>query len=640
MKTILRAFLLAVLGTGPARLPALPERVETVAEGLAVVRGPVNGAILERGGKTLAVYGDPRESPASADTVLFTHHRRDVAWAGRALVERGAKAIVPAAEAELFTGVDAFWDKFVEGRFHDYAQQSTKILARPIPVAQAVQGSQTVDWEGVAIRVLDTPGPTRGSVSYVIETGGKKVAFTGDLIQGDGRLLEIFGLQDAIPEAKVGGYHGWAGRLAQVLESLRKIEAERPDVLVPARGPVIRDPADSIRRLTDRARAAYENYLSIDALRWYFKDDHILAKARRVLGPDAKVDWMPMAETRPLPPWIVAIGNTRVIVSEDKSGFLVDCGSRSIIDELKKLQAAGKLAEIKDLFITHYHDDHTDAASAFIKETGAKVHSCGSLRHVLEFPGDYRLPCLTPSGISVLGKHEHGDTWRWKEFQLSIFDFPGQTIHHNALLAKKDGGEAILFVGDSFTPSGVDDYCLQNRNLLHEGTGLLRCLDIVEKEAAGVFLINQHVEPAFRFDQPRIDRMREALRKRRDLLAALFPWDDPNFGIDEGWASVQPYAVEVSAGDAVALGLRIKNHYPVERSFQARIHAPEDLELALGTTASERIAPRATGYLGFGVRITAKTHPGVHVATFDVRWDGGELREWCEALVVVQPPRK
>ena len=53
----------------------------------------MNGVLITRNGKTLAVYGDPRQNSVHAEKVLFTHHRRDVAWAGRAMVEQGAEAI-------------------------------------------------------------------------------------------------------------------------------------------------------------------------------------------------------------------------------------------------------------------------------------------------------------------------------------------------------------------------------------------------------------------------------------------------------------------------------------------------------------------------------------------------------------------
>ena len=145
-------------------------RVEDVGKDLQVVRGAVNGALLERGGKILAVYGDPRENRAGVDTVLFTHHRRDVVWAGRALVASGAKAVVPQAELAHFSEVGKFWAEFERKRFHDYAQQTTKVLTEPIPVAQSVKGGETLTWEGLPIRVLDTPGYTRGAVTYLVNS--------------------------------------------------------------------------------------------------------------------------------------------------------------------------------------------------------------------------------------------------------------------------------------------------------------------------------------------------------------------------------------------------------------------------------------------------------------------------------------
>ena len=78
-----------------------------------------------------------------------------------------------------------------------------------------------------------------------------------------------------------------------------------------------------------------------------------------------------------------------------------------------------------------------------------------------------------------------GSHWRWKEFEMTLYYFPGQTLQHDALLVKKDTGEQFFFIGDSFTPSGIDDYCLLNRNLLHEGTGYLFCLQHVKRVCTG-----------------------------------------------------------------------------------------------------------------------------------------------------------
>lgn len=608
---------------------------EPLPRGLTVIPGPVNGVFLERAGRFLAVYGDPSGRRAPPDIVLLTHARRDVIWAARDLARPGTKVVVPAKEAELLVHPETFWARLRDKRFHDYAQQSTKVPVEPIAVSRAVKAGDTLAWADLSIRVLDTPGYTRGAVSYVVELDGKTIAFTGDLIRDDGKLPDLFSLQDAIPDAKIGGYHGWAGRLGELMASLDRIAAAKPDLLVPARGAVIRDPLAALGRLQQRIRAAYSNYLSIDALRWYFKDDHIRAKARRVLGPDARIDWMDMAETLPLPAAIIAISNTRLLLARDGSGFLIDCGGTNIIEELRKLRAAGKLTSIEHVFVTHYHDDHTDALPALVAEFGAKVHACGSLVDVLERPAHYRLPCLTRNPCPVTARHRDRDSWRWKEYQLTIFDHPGQTLHHNALLIENNTGWSAFFLGDSFTPSGIDDYCLQNRNWLREGNGFFRCLDQLGQLPAGCLLLNQHVEPAFRFSPAQLSRMRQTLQQRIPLLAELFPFDDPNYGLDESWAAWHPYWVTARPSATAPLAIRLTNHSPRDRTFRATVRAPAGLRV--NPVAPIRIAAHADGALQVTVQVTANCRPGPHVIVADIAWDGGELREWCEALVDVIP---
>ncbi|HXI38705.1 MAG TPA: MBL fold metallo-hydrolase, partial [Bryobacteraceae bacterium] len=451
----------AILATSAA--PSAP--VEKIAAGFTVIRGPVNGVLIQRNGQRLAIYGDPRPKPAVADQVLFTHHRRDVVWAGRQLVVQGAKAVAPEAEKVLFTDIGSFWEHYRTARFHDYANQSSRILAEPIPVSRTVRDGDTIDWQGLPIRVMATPGYTRGAVSYLIEADGKRIACVGDLIYGPGQLLDLFSLQDAISQVEEDGYHGWAARAGDIVQSLRKIAAWKPDILIPARGPVIRDPGEAIDKLVRRLRAVFASHFAIDALRWYRGDDKIRAMAARVLG-STPVQWMPIAETvqEKLPSWILSITNSRLIVSRTRAAFLVDCGNGKVVDEVKRLQREGVIKQLDGIYITHYHDDHSDLAQAAADEFHCPVYFCREMRDILEHPAAYRMPCLTPNAIHSMHVMEHGATQRWNEFEFSYSYFPGQTIYHGGLVAKKDNGETVFFVGDSFTPTGMDNYCLLNRN--------------------------------------------------------------------------------------------------------------------------------------------------------------------------------
>ncbi|HXP59156.1 MAG TPA: MBL fold metallo-hydrolase [Dongiaceae bacterium] len=607
--------------------------VEALAPGLSLIRGPVNGVRLEVAGKSLAIYGDPREKPPGADRVLLTHARRDVAWAARPLVEGGAVAVVPEAEAGALLQPQDFWRRFDQARFHNYSQPSTKVPAEPLPAAQTVRPGEVLTWEGIPIRVLATPGYTPGAVSYLVSLAGKTIAFTGDLIYGDGKVLDLYSFQEAIPEAKEDGYHGYAGRLGELVASLRRLAAEKPGRLIPARGPVIEHPSEAIGLLLERVQALYANYLSIDALRWYRGDQRILAKARRVLGPEATVDWMPMAETHVLPGWVRAIDNTRLILAADGSGFLVDCGSTHILEQLKQLRQTGTLASLDQLWVTHYHDDHTDQVSAEVAEFGSTVLACRELWDVLERPGDYSLPCLTRNPIAVSGRLTSGARWRWKEFDMTGWYFPGQTLYHQALLVRKDGGESILFVGDSFTPSGIDDYCLQNRNFLHPGTGYFQCLSRLRALPAGCWLVNQHVEPMFRFSPEQLQRMQSTLEKRVELLRPLFPWDDPNYGLDEGWARLQPYGIRADSHQPFACRAILLNHSPREESFEIRPRLPKGWACKSLCPGRVQVPPGQEGAVEFTVLPAPDAPPGLYVITADVKSRQLDLREWMEALV-------
>jgi glyoxylase-like metal-dependent hydrolase (beta-lactamase superfamily II) len=611
---------------------------ESLSPHVQISRGAVNGVCLEQNGHRLVVYGDPQGCWKTADMVLFTHGRRDVVWAGRTLVEGGAQSIVPAAEAEQFTRVEDFWTGFWEKRFHDYTQQSTRILATPLRVDRTVRGGDRLDWRDLTVHVLDTPGYTRGAVSYFVEVDGRKYGFVGDLIYGDGHLLDLYSLQDAVPQTRIGGYHGYAGRIGDLLASLRQVAAEKADVLVPARGPVIGEPAVAITKLIERLQAAYENYLSISAGRWYFRDSYDVLATRALGGPD-RVSWLPYARTieKSPPDWVIPIDNSRLVLSADGAGLLVDCGSRAIIERVRQLRDEGRLRTLDGLFITHYHDDHTDKVNELRQEFACPIYATPVLEDILRQPGAYRMPCLTSNAIHQLQVVPDGHRMRWKEFTLTCYDFPGQTLYHDALLVERDTGGKVFFVGDSFTPSGLDDYCLQNRNFLHPDTGLPYCLRLLRsKIPADALLINEHVLEPFRFDPDQLARMSRLLEKRAELLRDLFPWDEPDYGLDEQWARIDPYAQEMHAGAAADLTVKIFNHSAVPHTFTVVANAPDGFAIE-PVKVSVAAEPGREVEAHFRIKALQDNSRSLSVFTADLQVGPWNLHEWCESLLRITP---
>jgi len=601
----------------------------TLPAGVRFLPGSVNGLLIS--GKVL-VYGDAAARVKSVHYLLFTEARRDVVWAGVPLVARGAAAIVPERERSLFENPAAFWEAYETKRFHDYSQVNTRVLRDPVRISRAVHGGDTLDLDGVRVEVIDTPGYTPGAVSYWIETGGRKIACTGDLIYGDGQLFDLSSLQAAVPEANARGYHGYAARAGELIESLRKIAARKPDVLVPARGPLIENPAKAIDALIVRLQRLLVSHYSVDALRWYWGDDNLRIRSGKALEGRA-VDWMPMAQQRPLPDWAMAIGNSRLLRSQTGAGFLIDAGFRGTQPKLDELTAQGKLKSVDGIWITRYHDDHSDYAQAVADRFRCPIYFTPRLKDILEYPSHYRMPCLTSTPITS-GKPQADQTrMRWHEFQLTFFEFPGQTLYHDGLLAERDGGDALFFTGDSFTPSGIDNYCLQNRDFVRDGEGYLYCLKILRGLPRKVWLVNQHVDPTFQFSDDQYTRMQAELLNQRAALAELAPWPDPNYAIDESWARIDPYGSEVRDGQNVELRLKILNHSPRPETYRVRWNLPAGWKV-VEADREVSIPPRAERIL----RAVLTAHGnGLQVATADVAFGSRQLAEWVEALVRVTP---
>lgn len=609
---------------------AAAAEIEALTENCSFSRGPINGVVIRSADQQLAVYGWD-EGPV--DQLLLTHGRRDVIWRAESAAE-SAKITAPIGEKYALEKGPEFWSRFHESRYHDYAQQTTKIADDVWPVSRWVGGGDTFDWNGLTFDVLATPGFTRGAVTYVVELDGKRIGFSGDLIYGDGKVIDLYSFQDAIPDAQVRGYHGYGARLADLVTSLEKIVAAKLDLLVPARGPVIQQPAESAGRLKSRAQAIYRNYLSTSALHWYFKEDRMRNCGQRVLGDGAEIDLMPYAEHTKTPEWIFEDGTSRLLISETGRGFLLDCGTSRVIDSIKKLIDQEVIDKVDGIFVTHYHDDHTDMVQAAAEEFDCPVYATTEYADVLERPQAYHLPAMTANAIRPIQAVASGHTMNWNEFDLTFHFFPGQTYYHGALLVAKPDHRPVFFVGDAFAPSGIDDYCVLNRNLLHDDEGYLFCLNKV-RAAGDCWLVNEHIKHVFRFNSQEMSYLQSQYLARREVLREMFPWDDPNYGVDEQWAVLYPRGATARPGETIEFELRITNHSRTEREFRVTPRLPAGLNLVSADKALT-LAPRDAGAVKWKVRVGDNVKSR-QLLTADIVSEAMEFHRWADALVSVEP---
>jgi len=622
--TLSRRQLLQVAAAGIPLVAASARR--EVLPGLSVLPYSVNTALVERNKKKLLIdSGDLTRPPDGgvADWAMYTHHHRDQASGASHLVAAGTQILVPLKERPLFEDANAFWndaDNILDHRYNFRPHLFT--LRESVPVTRAVQGGEAHKWEGLTFEVIDTPGHTDGSVTYLVNIDGKRVAFTGDLICGPGRIWEIYSLQKRFPRMR-GDYWGFGGAVSEVKASLDRVLDSKPDLLIPSHGVIIEDPVSAVAKLKENLDSAMDNFLTLAG--WRTSPYHV-----GEYPPDKRPRMFPPLTAVTYPKWVRDIASTtKAIVADDRSVFLSDCGHPKAIEELARLQAAGEIKSVDGLWITHYHDDHTEFVNAAKRQFGTKVYVQRELVDIIENPTAYQMPCLFPESIRVDHVMEHAETIHWKGFQLTAYHFPGQTLYHDGLLVTH-GGLKIFFTGDSFTNWGVDDYCSQNRCFLGPGVGYEKCIQIL-LDAQPDVLVAAHWGP----EPVSTEYLRRTLalfKEREKLFGSLFPHDDVNFGTDPCWVRAYPYRQNVVPGAPVVIEARVMNHSPKPKRVSVELKLPAKWQPGkLGGT--QRISARTEGRIRLEAVAPSAPERRRDVLGLAVTADGQPLGDFAEAIV-------
>ena len=628
-------FLSVALCQTPAQTSS--SQFEPLSEHVGVYRDVVNVGVIRRNGKTLLIgsgEGQIVNAPKnlgidSIDWVLYTDHHRDQCSGADLLKKAGAKIGVPAAEAEFFRKATAIWANADKALYHRYDLRPDLFILRSSVVPdRELQSGEVFRWEGLDIQVVPTPGPTDGSVSYIVPIDGKKFAFTGDLIYGPGQLWNFYMLQKRFP-GMTGDYWGFGGAAADLIKSLDDVLGYKPQVIIPSHGVVMRDPAGAIAQLKTNLHTVMANYLTLAAWRIYFTGNFDGVNMKSSPPPDLAVPMFPPLPVPQAPAWLhKAVGTSWYLQADDGSIFLLDCGFEPIGETLEKLAKAGTIKGVDAIWITHYHDDHVQSVNAVRRRFGAKVYVQRELQDILENPTAYSMPCLDPESIHVDHPLSEGEVINWKGFKLTFYYFPGQTLYHGGVLIVHEGTR-IFHTGDSFGNFGIDDYCSYNRNLLGSEPGYEQCFRLLLRLAPDI-LLAAHWGPE-PFSKEYVQKALDLIRERRKLLSALLPWDDPNFGLDPSWVRAYPYRQAVLPGQPVTLEAKIYNHAGSAREASVELRAPLGWQVEKASPVT--LAPHTEGVIRLKAVAPANPSQRRDVLGLAVHFAGRDLGELAEAIV-------
>ena len=154
--------------------------------------------------------------------VLLTHHHRDQLGGLRRAVGRGHPHLGAAGRRRADRGRDRSLAARVRSTTTTTCGEDRFSLLESVPVTGTVAEYRTTRYGGIDVFTLPTPGHTPGSVTYLVEADGRKLAFTGDLVYGDGKVWSLAATQ--------WSYSGVEGQAATIVScaTLAALEPGRP----------------------------------------------------------------------------------------------------------------------------------------------------------------------------------------------------------------------------------------------------------------------------------------------------------------------------------------------------------------------------------------------------------------------------
>src|SRR5215216_3837082 len=215
-----------------------------VAPGVILFRDTCNVYVLRSGREaTLIDFGsgavlehlDELDVDRVTD-VLVTHHHRDQVQGLARAVAHGARIWAPPIERDLIARTDEHWQRRPIANDYDVLQDRFSLL-EPVEPTGSVDEYRTRRYGGFDVYTLPTPGHTVGSVTYLVEVDGRRLAFTGDLIYAPGKVWSLAATQ--------WSYTGAEGQAATHV-SCGVLAGHEPDVLLPSHGDPIEDPAGAL----------------------------------------------------------------------------------------------------------------------------------------------------------------------------------------------------------------------------------------------------------------------------------------------------------------------------------------------------------------------------------------------------------
>lgn len=565
--------------------------------------------------------------------ILHTHHHREQCQGDLSAVEAGIPVYVPGDEAELFNSVERYWNEGYSKRWDCLGAPYVRPLIESIRTAGELAGGGQFNLGDLKLCILDTPGHSPGSVSFLTEVAGRKAAFVGDLLMDE---LKIVNLYDCEWD------YGYLGGLQEIISSCRRLQEYKPDILLPSHGKVVFNQDNYLEKYAQKLEELVNKYLVRD----YDDSDNRANPFRTQPTCVGEIDRVSEHVLR----WHDDYGNMYILFDENAHrALLIDAGiinyskcaaAREALVEsrLDAVMKECRIDHIDAVVLTHYHGDHMDILPYLKRRYGIQLWCYENMAGIVNCPEQYAYPAV----FTYYGVYEpvsvdrvlHENEWlEWGSYRLRIFHLPGQTLYATGIETHIDGLH-IVFTGDNLfysrTRSGHDAFVTRNKVLLEEGYG--KCARILKEISPDLLLCGHSFiihEPG-----PQIDRLLEWSRALGKELQELSPYDAYEWIADPFWVEALPHRSAVGRGGRADKRVMVKNHHAAACVFHITIVVPQGLQVSPHHFVME-VGPKDTAEFLFHIDAPPGTPPGRYSVAFDIREGGTDHGQLFDTIIEV-----
>jgi glyoxylase-like metal-dependent hydrolase (beta-lactamase superfamily II) len=553
--------------------------------------------------------------------VLMTHHHRDQGQGLPRAVAHGARIHVPPVERELFDRVEEMW----EGRQldNDYnLRQDRFSLLDSVPVHATVPEYRELEAAGVRLLVLPTPGHTIGSVTYLLDRDGERLAFTGDLVYAPGKVWSLAATQWSYTQNE--------GPAMTVLSALL-LHRYRLSAIAPSHGEIMHDSDQALELLAQVMQEYVDSRRSYPwDLRARLEDPFVALTPHLLLNRTAmSCSYVVLSETGEA--LIVDYGydmTTGLVLGQERAS------RRPWLASIPALRELYGVKRISVALPTHYHDDHIAGMPLLRDVEGTELWIPENVAPTMADPWFEDLPCQWYDPIVADRVLPLGEPFSWNEYTFTAHAQPGHTLYAVAYELDVDGVK-VVFTGDQQEGLGGRDgrrdiMNYQYRNLFRLGD-YAQSAGLYRRIGPGL-MASGHWDPRW-VDDEYLDYLTDSAQLVDDIHRRLLPLDDLSIGPDGQTARLLPYRRRAGVGEPLEYTVRVRN--PLAASALARLtpvlpvgwrsSVPElTLELGPGeeSTVQLTVTPASTG---------RRQRLAVDVAIGDLR-----LGQHTEALVDVE----